>query len=76
MTEKHTIVNKNGDHVKDPSWFSWRHKTRDEHETATAVYLVNHGRSARREKAQERARQPHLHSGYCLDSCRITKAGC
>jgi hypothetical protein len=54
MTAKSWIFQGNG-LAKRPGWFSWRHKTRDTHDEATAAYLAERGPAARRRRATERA---------------------
>jgi hypothetical protein len=54
MTDKTISYSGSGQAQKMPGWFSWRHRTRDEHEAARAAYLIQHGPEARRAAAAER----------------------
>lgn len=54
MSTKHTVPGPNGQPVKTPGWFSWRHETNAEHTAAREKYLASHGPAARRAKAAAR----------------------
>jgi hypothetical protein len=54
MTSKTFTMSANGP-KKMPGWFSWRHQTREAHDRASGDYQEQHGKAARRRRAQERA---------------------
>lgn len=55
MTQKTIATDSNGNQIKTPGWFSWRHKTREAHDAAREAYLIQHGPAARQGKAEARA---------------------
>lgn len=55
MTQKQFDLDERGQQIKKVGWFSWRHQSRDAHDSARERYLSEHGPAARRRKAQERA---------------------
>lgn len=54
MTLKTVSFNSNGQPQKMEGWFSWRHRTRDAHDVASGDYRAQHGRAARKTKAEQR----------------------
>lgn len=79
MTQETIATDSNGNQVKTPGWFSWRHKTREAHDTAAAEYLSEHGPEARRIKAKERVQRygspaNHVSSrGHSLGRCSCAR---
>jgi hypothetical protein len=57
MSAKQYDVNDRGDPVKKAGWFSWRHKSSEAHGAAGERYRSEHGRGARKRKADERERR-------------------
>jgi hypothetical protein len=57
MTKKSYDRDETGKPIKKPGWYSWRHPTRDAHDSAVARYLF--GKSPRRQQraAARRARK-------------------
>lgn len=54
MTAKSIAFDASGKPMKQPGWFSWRHRSDEAHKAAVARYLAEHGPAARRRKAAER----------------------
>jgi hypothetical protein len=53
VTNKTTIMTASGPQ-KTPGWFSWRHRTRNEHDRAREQYVATHATARARIARKER----------------------